>query len=114
MDGQRRSLHPRQVLSPSMEYRDNQWGIASGITQVNRQPPDFGLSRLIDLQLRSSWNTTQLQCIVLNPESGRLNIIVLVITDIVLLLTMFVGLLRFRSNGGGRFGVGRLIWKQVR
>lgn len=63
-------------------------------------------------QLRSGWNTTQLQCIVLNPESGRLNIIVLVITDIVLLFTMFVGLLRFRSNGGGRFGVGRLIWKQ--
>ena len=40
--------------------------------------------------------------------------IVMLITDVVLLLTMFVGLLRLRRRGGGTFELGRLLWKQVR
>ena len=53
------------------------------------------------------------QCIVLNPETGKLNIIVLLVADITLLLTMLVGLLRLRSDGVGTFGVGQLLWEQV-
>jgi hypothetical protein len=37
------------------------------------------------------------------------------VTDIILLLIMFVGLLRLRRrHGGGTFGLARLLWKQVR
>ena len=50
---------------------------------------------------------------MLNPESNKLNIIVLFVTDIVLLLMMLVGLLRLRSDGIGTYGVGQLLWKQV-
>jgi hypothetical protein len=34
-------------------------------------------------------------------------------TDIVLLLTVLIGLFRWRSGGGGTFGIGGLLWKQV-
>ena len=50
---------------------------------------------------------------MLNPESNKLNIIVLFVTDIVLLLMMLVGMLRLRSDGIGTYGVGQLLWKQV-
>lgn len=51
---------------------------------------------------------------VLNVESNQPTMIVMLITDVVLLLTMFVGLLRLRRRGGGTFELGRLLWKQVR
>src|SRR5712671_6020528 len=38
----------------------------------------------------------------------------MLINDVILLLTMLVGLLRLRHHGGGRFDLGRLLWKQVR
>lgn len=50
---------------------------------------------------------------MLNSDSSKLYIIIVVVTDIVLLLTMLVGLFRWRSDGGGRFGIGGLLWKQV-
>lgn len=50
---------------------------------------------------------------VYNTESNKPNIIVTLITDIILLLMMLVGLLRIRREGGGTFGLGRLLWKQV-
>ena len=65
------------------------------------------------MQLRSSWNHTLSECVVLNSDSSKLYIIVLVITDIVLLLTMLIGLFRLRINGGARFGIAGLLWKQV-
>jgi hypothetical protein len=52
-------------------------------------------------------------CAVFNSHSGKLNIVVNLITDIVLLLIMLVGLLRLRSEGGATFGIGDLLWKQV-
>ena len=36
------------------------------------------------------------------------------VSDIALLLIMFVGLFRLRLRGGGTFGLARLLWKQVR
>jgi hypothetical protein len=77
-------------------------------------PQYFGPSRLIHLQLRSEWEPTLRECIVLNSESSKLYIIIVVFTDIVLLITMLVGLFRWRRDGGVRFGIGGFLWKQVR
>ncbi|KAH9958703.1 hypothetical protein BC827DRAFT_546237 [Russula dissimulans] len=63
-------------------------------------------------RLRSAWSPFWQGCAVLNTEGNKLNIIVSLITDIVLLLIMLVGLLRLRSEGGGRFGIGLLLWNQ--
>jgi hypothetical protein len=52
--------------------------------------------------------------VILNAESNKLTIIVMFVTDAILLMTMFVGLLRLRRRGGGTFELGRLLWKQVR
>jgi len=49
-----------------------------------------------------------------NSESGKLNMIVTVITDVILLLMMLVGLLRIRRYGGGTSSLAHLMWKQVR
>ena len=51
-------------------------------------------------------------CGVLNTESSLQNVIATLVTDVVLLLTMLVGLLRLRRNGIV-FGLGHLLWKQV-
>jgi len=50
---------------------------------------------------------------VLNSESSKLNVIVTLIADIILLLTVLVGLFRLRRNYGGRFGLEHLLWNQV-
>jgi hypothetical protein len=84
-----------------------------GVSRVNRQLNTIGSSWLIDLQLRSDWEFALAQCIVLNSDSSKLNIIVLLITDSVLLLMVLVGLLRLRGEGVGTSGLGRLLLKQV-
>ena len=66
------------------------------------------------MQLRAEWNTLLPGCIIFNSHSSKLNIIVTLIVDVVLLLTVLVGLLRWRSDGLGMFGIGRLLWKQVK
>ena len=50
---------------------------------------------------------------VLNTESSKLNFIVTLITDIMLLLIMLAGLFRLRYYERGTLGLGRLVWKQV-
>jgi len=70
-------------------------------------------SKLICLQLRASWSAALPGCIVFNTDNSKLNIIVLFITDLVLLVTMLGGLLRFRRDVGGTCSVERLLWKQV-
>jgi len=77
-------------------------------------PQYFGRYRLNHLQLRSDWDAAKQQCIVINSDSSKLHILVFVITDIILLLAVLVGLLRWRRDGGGTFGITRLLWKQVR
>jgi hypothetical protein len=69
---------------------------------------------LINLQIQSDWEPIHRGCVVLSSESNKVNIIVLVITDIVLLLTLLIGLLHWRGDGSSTFGIGRLLWKQVR
>jgi hypothetical protein len=65
-------------------------------------------------QIRSAWVPDRISCVILNAESNKLTIIVMFVTDAVLLMTMFVGLLRLRRRGGSKFELGRLLWKQVR
>ena len=60
------------------------------------------------------WAPDQISCVILNVESNKPTIIVMFVTDAVLLMTMFVGLLRLRRRGGDTFELGRLLWKQVR
>ena len=50
---------------------------------------------------------------MLNVESSKLAVIVLPVTDLVLLLIMFVGLLNLHYKGCGMAGLASLLWKQV-
>jgi len=63
-------------------------------------------------RLRAEWNAFLPGCIVFNSHSSKLNIIVTLIVDVMLLLAVLVGLLRWRSDGLGMFGIARLLWKQ--
>ena len=53
-------------------------------------------------------------CLVVNWHISELNILVTLATDIILLFIMFFGLLRLGFHERGAFGLGRLLWKQVR
>jgi hypothetical protein len=68
---------------------------------------------LIHLRLRAKWNATLPACIVFRPVSGKLNIIVSFVHDVILLLAMLVGLLRIRGQSVGTFEMRRFLWKQV-
>jgi hypothetical protein len=73
----------------------------------------FGICRLIGLQLHAAWVPTQSVCVVLNTESTRKNVTATLVTDVVLLLTMLVGLLRMRLHGNSMFGLAEILWRQV-
>ncbi|KAF8259720.1 hypothetical protein EI94DRAFT_1750784 [Lactarius quietus] len=60
-------------------------------------------------RLHSTWVPTQGVCAVLNPEGSKDNIIATLATDVVLLFTMLVGLLRMGQNGTT---LGMFLWKQ--
>jgi len=47
-------------------------------------------------------------------ESAKLAVIITYVADVILILTMLLGLLRIRGRGGGVLDLGRLLWKQVR
>lgn len=89
-----------------------------GITRVNNQSSKtvWTPRAYTRPQIRSGWNSEQSACVVLNVESNKLTLIVILATDVILLSTMFVGLLRLRlrCRGGETFELGRLLWKQVR
>ena len=48
-----------------------------------------------------------------NLQSSKLTVIVSTVTDLALLLIMFVGLLNLRYEGCGALGLAGLLWKQV-
>jgi len=52
--------------------------------------------------------------VIRDAESNKPTMIVILATDVILLLTMFVGLIRLLGRGGGTFELGRLLWRQVR
>jgi hypothetical protein len=53
-------------------------------------------------------------CSIPNAEHNRATLTSIFITDIFLLVVMFVGLIRMRRDGAGASVLGRLLWKQVR
>jgi hypothetical protein len=59
------------------------------------------------------WSDESNSCVILNPDSSKINIIAGLICDGLLLLIMLVGLLRLRLDIGV-FGLGRILWNQVR
>ena len=66
------------------------------------------------MQLRSTWSDETGACDLLNPDTSKPNIISSLVTDVILLLIMLMGLLRSRVGAIGAFGVGRMLWNQVR
>jgi hypothetical protein len=50
---------------------------------------------------------------VVNVHSTKLNSIIALITDIILLLIMLIGLLRLGFHKSGVQGLGHLMWTQV-
>jgi hypothetical protein len=73
----------------------------------------FGYFVLIHLQIRSSWDPDS-SCSNPNVVTNKPTLISMLVTDLVLLVTMLIGLLCLRCHGAGRFALGRLLWKQVR
>ena len=89
---------------------------ASGVARVNKHPSLHYVvsSKLIHLQLRSDWSPFMSGCNIIDSDNSKPNIIVSLVTDVVLLLTMLIGLFRMRGHVDGKFGLGLLLWKQVR
>jgi len=81
--------------------------ISTGLWFVNAAFITQGIVRA-----RSAWVSSRSSCTVINTEENKLNIIVTLALDMVLLLTMLAGLLRLRRDGSGRFGVAQLLWNQ--
>jgi len=52
--------------------------------------------------------------LIVNLHISELNILVTLATDIILLLIMSFGLFRQGFHERSAFGLGRLLWKQVR
>jgi len=65
-------------------------------------------------QIRDEWVPLAFSCGAPNIKSNKLAITAMPVTDLALLFIMLIGLLRLRHRGGGRFSLGRLLWKQVR
>jgi len=63
-------------------------------------------------QISAEWVPSEITCGTPNTQSNKLAITAMPVTDIALLLIMLIGLLRLRHRGGGRFDLGRLLWKQ--
>jgi len=59
------------------------------------------------------WLPDKRVCAQSDLSGVKLALIVTLIIDILLLVTVLVGLLRLRRDGGGRFGLQGLLWKQV-
>jgi len=62
-------------------------------------------------RLYAAWVPEQNVCEVLDTETSKKNTIATLVSDVVLLLTMLVGLLRLRQDGT-MFGFGKLLWRQ--
>jgi hypothetical protein len=65
-------------------------------------------------QIRASWVPHLTTCIISDIHSTKLNMITFLVTDVTLLLIMLIGLIRLGFHEPGVYGLGRLMWKQVR
>jgi len=64
------------------------------------------------VRIRAAYVEAAGTCLVLNTHSAKLNILVTLVTDILLLLIMLIGLLRLRFHEHGAFSMGRFLWRQ--
>jgi hypothetical protein len=64
-------------------------------------------------QFRAEWVLERDSCALLNVESAKLGIIVVLVTEIVLFIIMLSGLLRMHIISSGKFPVRHFLWKQV-
>jgi len=64
------------------------------------------------VRLRSIWSPTSRTCVVSNSTANQVNLMVTLATDILMLLVMLVGLLRWRFREGGVSGLTRFLWIQ--
>ncbi|KAH9011867.1 hypothetical protein EDB84DRAFT_1444948 [Lactarius hengduanensis] len=63
-------------------------------------------------KLRATWVPVPDVCAVLNIESSKNTVIVTLVTDVILCLTMLVGLLRLRQNGTTMVALWNFLWRQ--
>ncbi|KAH9037441.1 hypothetical protein EDB85DRAFT_2273360 [Lactarius pseudohatsudake] len=63
-------------------------------------------------KLRATWVPVPGVCAVLNIESSKNTVIVTLVTDVILCLTMLVGLLRLRQNGTTMVALWNFFWRQ--
>ncbi|KAH9034467.1 hypothetical protein EDB85DRAFT_2289062 [Lactarius pseudohatsudake] len=63
-------------------------------------------------KLRATWVPVPGVCAVLNIESSRNTVILTLVTDVILCLTMLVGLLRLRQNGTTMVALWNFLWRQ--
>ncbi|KAN0141810.1 hypothetical protein V8E53_000272 [Lactarius tabidus] len=61
--------------------------------------------------IHATWEPTQSVCLVLNTKVTTKTILAVFVSDVVLLLTMLVGLLRLRVHGT-MFALGQFLWRQ--
>ena len=65
-------------------------------------------------QIRAGWMSVKGACVVLNIETNKLTMIVILVTDVLLLLIMLFGLLNLRHRNNDTSKLGRWLWRQVR
>ncbi|KAH9956528.1 hypothetical protein BC827DRAFT_753747 [Russula dissimulans] len=63
-------------------------------------------------EIRSAWSPAEATCLAPNIESGKLNFVATLSTEIVLLVIMLIGLLLLGFHERSAFGIGRLMWRQ--
>ncbi|KAH9007637.1 hypothetical protein EDB84DRAFT_1572686 [Lactarius hengduanensis] len=63
-------------------------------------------------KLRATWVPVPGVCAVLNIESSKNTVILTLVTDVILCLTMLVGLLRLRQNGTTMVALWNFLWRQ--
>jgi len=68
---------------------------------------------IVDIvRLRGVWSDVTNACKVPNAADSKLNLMVTVCTDTILLLIMMLGLFRMFNDQYGAFSLGRLLWTQ--
>jgi hypothetical protein len=65
-------------------------------------------------QLHSAWSYHLNACSPPSVWRDKLALMTMLALEVTLVFVMFLGLLRLRGRGGGMFGLGRLLWKQVK
>jgi hypothetical protein len=109
-------VYSKSTPSPHHLYNrsENSWAIFLNRYRTGECSHTWflGSCRFTCLQIRATWEPTHSVCVVLNTEVTTKTILGVLVSDVVLLLTMLVGLLRLRVYGT-MFALGKFLWRQV-